>query len=83
MTKRAKLLNRFLSKPKDFTYDEVRKLLSGYGYTEKQGSGSRVAFINRDLRSIIHVHKPHPGKIMKGYQLGYIEDSLRALQLIE
>ena len=27
-------MKRFLSKPKDFTYDELRRLLAGLGYQE-------------------------------------------------
>lgn len=83
MSQREKLKDRFLSKPKDFSYDEVKKLLSGYGYTEKQGSGPRIVFRNEDLQSSIKLHKPHPGKILKRYVLEFIEDELRALQLIE
>jgi hypothetical protein len=36
-----KLLTPFLSKPKDFTYDELKRILAGFGYTEEQGAGSR------------------------------------------
>lgn len=83
MSQREKLLDRFLSKPKDFTYDEVKKLLSGYGYTEKQGSGARVVFRNAELQSSIKLHKPHPDKIIKRYVLSLIEDELKAQQLLE
>ena len=45
-----KLLVWFLPKPTDFKYDELRRLLIGFGYEElKAGrtSGSRIAFANR------------------------------------
>jgi len=51
MSKQEKLLQRFLSKPKDFRYNELRTLLNGFGYEEiKTGrtSGSRVAFFNNE-----------------------------------
>jgi hypothetical protein len=52
MGKHEKLLKRFLSKPADFTFDELRRLLSYLGYDEaKTGktSGSRAAFYNMNL----------------------------------
>ena len=55
MSKAEKLLERFLSKPKDFTFEELRKLLKGLGYEEAKAgktSGSRVAFYNRHYRKL-------------------------------
>lgn len=46
MTTSNKLIDRFRKKPKDFSYDELKRLLSFLGYIEKQGAGSRVVFIN-------------------------------------
>lgn len=34
MGKKEKLLERLLSKPKDFTYNELKSLLNGLGYVE-------------------------------------------------
>ena len=45
MSKRDKLVNRLLEKPKDFSFDEMVALLSYYGYKLKQGSGSSVKFV--------------------------------------
>lgn len=86
MSKTEKLIRRFLTKPKDFTYNELGKLLNSFGYQEaKTGktSGSRVAFINPDTKHIIRLHKPHPDPELKTYQLDYIEDELRKGGLIE
>jgi len=80
MSKAEKLLERFLSKPKDFTFEELRKLLKGLGYEEaKVGktSGSRVAFYNAELDDMIKFHKPHPTQIMKQCYLKEIERQLR------
>jgi hypothetical protein len=49
MGKADKLLKRFLSKHKDFTYEELKRLLRSLGYEEARTGktlGSRVAFIN-------------------------------------
>jgi cyclopropane fatty-acyl-phospholipid synthase-like methyltransferase len=49
MSRREKLIKRFLSCPKDFTWEELKALLSGFGFEEisfgKTG-GSRRRFIN-------------------------------------
>ena len=80
MSKAGKLLTRFLSKPKDFTYEELRKLLKGFGYEEtKTGktSGSRVTFYNAELDDMVKFHKPHPSQIMKRCYLREIERQMR------
>ena len=82
MGQKEKLLSRFLRKPKDFKWNELKRLLSAYGYQESQGSGSRVVFKNDSLQSSIKLHKPHPGNILKTYQLNLIEKELEAKELI-
>jgi hypothetical protein len=80
MSKQEKLFRWFLSKPKDFTYDELKTLLSGMGYEEISSgktSGSRVAFYNESLHHVIRLHKPHPKNILKHYQLDLIEKELK------
>ena len=85
MSKEEKLLERFLSRPKDFTYNEIRKLLKGFGYEESnQGktSGSRVAFVHSETKHIIRLHKPHPGNELTIYQLDQIREELAGRGLI-
>ena len=85
-SKAEKLLNRFLSKPKDFTYYELKKLLLGIG-NENIGTGktagSRVAFMNPESMHIIKLHKPHPRPELKRYQLDYVEETLRNKGVIQ
>ena len=79
MGAKDKLRDRFLSMPKDFTFDEMEKLLSGYGYMKDnkgKTSGSRVVFKNEDKRPIM-LHKPHPGNIVKLYALRQVLDDLK------
>jgi hypothetical protein len=79
MSKNKKLIERFLARPKDFTYDELRTMLKNYGYEEDQQgktSGSRVAFYNEKTRHILRLHKPHPGKELKMYQIDLIREEL-------
>jgi hypothetical protein len=74
------------SKPKDFTFEELKRLLRSLGYAEaKTGktSGSRVAFINHETRHIIRLHKPHPKTGLKQYQLNDIEKELKRMGVIK
>jgi len=85
MSRFEKLLGRFFSRPKDFSFDELRMLLSGFGYRELKGgrtSGSRVAFFHPGTKHIIRLHRPHPTAILKSYQLVEIERTLRVAGVI-
>ena len=78
MSKRDKLVERFLKMPKDFHFNEMVKLLGYHDFKPvKKGktSGSRVKFENREGIPIL-LHKPHPGGIMKMYQLKQIKEIL-------
>jgi predicted RNA binding protein YcfA (HicA-like mRNA interferase family) len=80
MSKTEKLVMRLLSHPKDFTYGELKTLLASMGYDEVQGAGSRVCFSKGDHK--IKLHKPHPGNILKSYQLDLIIRELVAKGLL-
>lgn len=78
MSRKQKLLDRFLSMPTDFHFDELVRLLKHFGYCEvRKGktSGSRVKFVNKDGVPII-LHKPHPDGILKNYQIRQIKEFL-------
>ncbi len=75
MGKKDKLIQRLKSKPKDFTYDELRALLSYLDYTEDNAgktSGSAVRFIHARTKAVIRVHKPHPEKTLKLYVINAV-----------
>jgi len=80
MSTSDKLIIRLLSCPKNFTYSELKTLLLFFGYKEMQGAGSRVCFVKEDHK--IKLHKPHPGKILKRYQLDLIIEELTNKGLI-
>jgi hypothetical protein len=85
MSRHKKLIKRFLAKPSDFTYDELVTLLKAFGYREvKAGktAGSRVAFFNQESQNIIRLHRPHPGNVLKRYQLDDVERELRRKGLL-
>ena len=85
MSKDEKLVRRFLARLKDFTYDELRKMLKIFGYEEDQGgktSGSRVAFYNKMTKHIIRLHKPHPGHKLKMYQIDLVREELEGKGIV-
>ena len=86
MSKTEKLVFRLLSVPRDFTWEELIKLLGLFGFVElKKGKtgGSRRKFADQN-KNVIILHKPHPGNIVKEYAIkqvitqlkekGYIKD---------
>ncbi len=78
MSKKEKLINRLLNKPKDFTFDEIEALLSYFGYELKQGgTGSGVKFIKEGSNEIINFHRPHPNGILKRYVLDQVIEKLK------
>ncbi len=71
MGQKEKLIKLLKSKPKDFTFDEAETLLSYLGYTRSnkgKASGSRIIFTHPYYGSIL-LHKPHPQKELKSYQI--------------
>ena len=85
MTRKDKLITRFKSLPKDFTYDELTALLGIFGFVpDNKGktSGSRVIFWNEELRYPIMIHKTHPGNIVKSYAIKQVYEALQTLELI-
>ena len=78
MSRRDKLIARLKSRPKDFTWEELTRLLEGLDYIEAKAGktgGSRRRFVH-PTAPVIALHKPHPGNIVKMY---VIDDVLRVL----
>ena len=72
MNKKEKLVKRFRTLPKDFTFEEVVTLFQIYGFSlENKGStsGSRIKFYNKHDENAFIMHKPHPSNIIKGYMM--------------
>jgi hypothetical protein len=79
MSKREKLIQRFLSKPVDFSWGELKTLLEGLGYSLASGGvsgGSRVKFLHAQHPPVI-LHKPHPTPVLKRYQIEQIAEFLK------
>lgn len=66
MSTKDKLIERFKSLPKDFTFDELVRLMAFFGFDLANSgatSGSRVSFVKG--KEELKLHRPHPGSIMK------------------
>ena len=78
MSKIEKLLSRFLNSPSDFTWEELKKILTHFGYIEMPNGisgGSRRKFVDND-KNVISLHKPHPKNILKRYVIKLVTEHL-------
>jgi predicted RNA binding protein YcfA (HicA-like mRNA interferase family) len=69
---------RICSYPKDYTWNELLKLLAEHGYEPRKNGrtgGSRRRFIH-DTKQTIILHEPHPSNILKEYQLKLVIEIL-------
>jgi hypothetical protein len=86
MSRKDKLLSRFSSSPRDFTYDEAVNLLNSFGFYEvkmEKTSSSAVRFESDEHPAVrIRFHKPHPGNILKPYVLDIIKSGLDECNLL-
>ena len=86
MSKKEKLIERLLRRPKDFHYEEAKtfdELFEYFGFEESnkgKTSGSRVEFVKGD-KSIM-LHKPHPSGELKSYVVKQLVETLKELKLI-
>ena len=84
MGQKEKLIQRLQAKPKDFTFDEAETLLKYLDYTRSnkgKTSGSRIMFVSEKHGSIL-LHKPHPQKELKSYQVKQLIEVLEQEGLI-
>ena len=84
MGQMEKLIQRLKSKPKDFSFDEVEALLKYFDYfclNKGKTSGSRVMFVSEEHGNIL-LHKPHPQKELKQYQIKQLLERLEQEGLI-
>jgi hypothetical protein len=79
MNRRSKLLKRFRTLPRDFTFEEMVAVFKGCGFTlSNKGatSGSRIEFINYNDGNSYIMHKPHPSNIIKSYVMRQVYNYL-------
>lgn len=79
MSRKEKLVSRLKQRPKDFTWDELARVLKYFEYREvKMGKteGSRRRFVHVSAAAIT-LHKPHPQNSLKHYVIDQVLDVLR------
>ena len=85
MSRKEKLIAKLLSHPKDFTFDDAEALLRYCSYhrsNKGKTSGSRVMFVSDRHQAKILLHKPHPSKELRMYQVRLLIDLLEQEGLI-
>ena len=84
MGQKEKLIQRLKFRPKDFTFDDAETLLKYLDFVRSnkgKTSGSRIVFVS-DKHGSILLHKPHPQKELKSYQIKQLVDILEQEGLI-
>ena len=84
MSTKDKLIERFKRNPKDFTWQELVRLLGIFGFeidNKGKTSGSRSVFVKDDDE--IEVHKPHPSNVIKEYVMKKVLKFLIDKELIK
>lgn len=80
MSKSEKLLAKFLETPtrSDLTFQDLKIVMSKFGFVMEERTGSRVAFTKEGEQPIM-LHKPHPGNELKQYIVKQLQERLRSL----
>ena len=81
------LLDKLCMKPTpaDFRFSDLRKIMDYFGYLESNKgatSGSRVKFYHPETQAVLLLHKPHPQKELKAYQIKQLVEKLEQEGLI-
>ena len=76
MSKKQKLLELLLSKPKDLRYDELDKILLACGYTLDHVSGSHAIYTRPGLRALTIPRKTPVKSYLIEQVLDMIEDCI-------
>ena len=78
MGQKEKLIARLRSHPRDFTFEEAQRLMGYLGFAgSNKGatSGSRIKFTSKK-HGVLLMHRPHPGNVLKPYQVRYLLEKL-------
>lgn len=63
--------------PRDFSWGELTAIMARLNYELKSSGGSSRKFIHRTTQATLMLHEPHPGSILKVYQ---VRDVIRFLR---
>ena len=78
MSRKAKLLARVRSRPKDFTWDETCSLMKSCGYELRNASsGSGRIFTHQKTKHRVRLHEPHSRNFLLRYELDAVIEALK------
>ncbi len=77
MSRLQKAVARLLTKPSDYTCDELLAMMVALGYELRTSGGSGRKFFDPATKALFFVHEPHPSKILKAYQIRAVVQFLR------
>ena len=74
--KQKKMLTMIFEKPtrSDVRYEDAKAVLIASGALCRDGKGSRVRFEKGS--SSLHIHKPHPARVLPKYAVDLVRDFL-------
>jgi hypothetical protein len=72
-----KAIERLLSRPTDFTWNELLHLMTALGYELRTSGGSGRKFIDPTTNAMLFMHELHPTRILKAYQVRVVIQFLR------
>lgn len=80
-TKHQKTLNAIFANPtrSGIKFAEIEALVVAVGGEVREGDGSRIVFEIKDKRE--YLHRPHPGKEAKKYQVEAVRAFLQLLEI--
>lgn len=84
MGRKEKLIKGLKKRPKTFAFADAESLLNYLDFVRSdkgRTSGSRIMFVSETHGSIL-LHKPHPQKDLKTYQIKQLADYLEQEGLI-
>ena len=79
--KHRKVLSAVFARPTraSIAFADIEAMLVAAGCEVEEGSGSRVAFLRGDAR--VFLHRPHPGKEARRYQVEAVREFLDGLEI--
>lgn len=83
MSKSEKQLQRLLTIPKNFSWDELVAVMEHFNFEMRKTSGSGRKFVHKTKGTNFAIHAPHPSNIMKAYALRGAINALKQAGEIE
>ncbi len=80
--KHRRTLNAIFATPTQsgIVFADIEALMIALGGEIREGEGSRVVFELRNTRK--YLHRPHPGKEARKYQVEEVREWLRSLEVV-